>query len=251
MQIQPGFNRFVTGFNVSDERSGVVHQVALLDQSLHGLLVMVWGVLGTGAGEVVLGPAPEPLDGHEVGAVGAVEDQFDAKFWRQFLNCFGSVRSKIIEKQDCTATSEMVLEFVQEVHKGASVDAALPGEVGYDPAGAVDGSGDRDGLEADLLFGQENGSRLSVKPNFWFDLTTSEDALVHVEDVLPALDGLQEPSEAHQSTLVLPAQLARGQADVHAGHPLLDAHFSVQLSQSWDRYLLIFELFLEVRLPLN
>ena len=86
MQNQPGFNRFVTGFNVRAERSGIVHQVALLDQSLHGLLVMVWSVLGTGAGEVVLGPAPEPLDGHEVGAVGAVEDQFDAKFGRQLLN---------------------------------------------------------------------------------------------------------------------------------------------------------------------
>ena len=72
-------------------------------------------------------------------------------------------------------------------------------------------------------------------PNFWFNLPLTENTLVHVEDVLPALDGLQEPSEAHHSTLVLAAQLARGQADVHAGHPLLDAHFSVQLSQSVNR----------------
>ena len=71
-----------------------------------------------------------------------------------------------------------------------------------------------------------------MKPNFWFDLANCEDTLVHVEDVLPALNGLHQPSEAHQSTLVLAAQLARGQRDVHAGRPLLDAHFSVQLAQS-------------------
>ena len=116
---------------------------------------------------------------------------------------------------------------------------------------AVDGCGDGYGLEADLFLGQEDGSRLRKKPNLRFNLPNSENTLVHVEDVLPALDGLQEASEAHQSTLALAAQLARGERDVHAGHPLLDAHFSVQLSQSWDRYLLIFELFLEVGLPLN
>ena len=55
---------------------------------------------------------------------------------------------------------------------------------------------------------------------------------IHVEDVLPLLIGLHQPSEARHSTLVLAAQLARGQADVYEGHPLLDAHFSMQLAKS-------------------
>ena len=69
--------------------------------------------------------------------------------------------------------------------------------------------------------------------------------------MLPALVGLHQASEAHQSTLTLAAQLARGERDVHAGHPLLDAHFSVQLSEAVDRNWVIFELFVEVRLPLD
>ena len=116
---------------------------------------------------------------------------------------------------------------------------------------AVDGSGDGYGLETDFFLGQEDWARLWEKPNFRLNLPLTEDTLVHVEDVLPALHGLHPASEAHQSTLALAAQLARGECDVHAGHPLLDAHFSVQLSQPWDRYFVIFELFVEVELPLD
>ena len=50
---------------------------------------------------------------------------------------------------------------------------------------------------------------------------------------------------------MLAAQLARGQGDVHSGHPLLDAHFSVQLSQSVNRNRVIFELNIEVGTPLD
>ena len=82
-------------------------------------------------------------------------------------------------------------------------------------------------------------------------MANCENPLVHVEDVLPALNGLHEPSEAHQPTLVLAAKLARGERDVHAGDPLLDAHFSVQLSEAVDRNRVIFELFVEVGLPLD
>ena len=145
----------------------------------------------------------------------------------------------------------MILEAVQEVHKVAGVNATLADDVGDDAAVAVDGSGDRNRLEAHLFLGQKDGSRLWEEPNFWFDLANCEDALVHVEDVLPALDGLHQPSEAHQSTLVLAAQLARGERDVHAGHPLLDAHFSVQLSEPADGNLVIFELLIEINLPLD
>ena len=69
--------------------------------------------------------------------------------------------------------------------------------------------------------------------------------------MLPALNGLHEASEAHQSTLTLAAQLARGERDVHSGHPLLDAHFSVQLSEPADGNLVIFELLIEINLPLD
>ena len=145
----------------------------------------------------------------------------------------------------------MILEAVQEVHKVARVNATLADDVGDDVAVAVDGSGDRNRLEAHLFLGQKDGSRLWEEPNFWFDLANCEDALVHVEDVLPALNGLHEPSEAHQPTLVLAAKLARGERDVHAGDPLLDAHFSVQLSKAADRYRVIFELFIEVGASLD
>ena len=136
----------------------------------------------------------------------------------------------------------MVFEAVQEVHKAGGVDAALADDVSDDVAVAVDGSGDGYRSETDLFLGQEDGSRLWKKPNFWLDLANCENALVHVEDVLPALNGLHQPSEAHQPTLVLAAQLARGKRDVHAGHSLLDAHFSVQLSKAVDRYLVVLEL---------
>ena len=212
---------------------------------------MVWGVLGTGARESVLSPAPEAFDGHVVGAVGAVEDELDAKFCRQFLNCFRSVHSQIIQKQHCSASSGVIFETLQELHEVAAVNAVLAGEVRYDVALAVDGSGYCYGLETDLLFREEDGPRLRKKPNFWFNLANGENTLIHVEDVLPALDGLQEASKAHQSTLTLAAQLARGQADVHAGHPLLDTHFSVQLSEPADGNLVIFELLIEVGLPLD
>ena len=48
------------------EPVGEIHFKAPLYKALHGLLVVVWGVLGAGAGEVVLRPAPEALDGHKV-----------------------------------------------------------------------------------------------------------------------------------------------------------------------------------------
>ena len=48
------------------EPVGEIHFKAPLYKAFHGLLVVVWGVLGAGAGEVVLGPAPETLDGHEI-----------------------------------------------------------------------------------------------------------------------------------------------------------------------------------------
>ena len=203
---------------------------------------MVRGILGAGARESVLGPAPEAFDGHVVGAVGTVEEELDAKFCRQFLNCFRSMHSQIIQKQHCSATSGVVFETLEELHEVAAVNAVLAGEVRYDVALAVDGGGYGDGLETDLLFRQEDWPRLRKKPNFWFNLANSENTLVHVEDVLPALNSLQEASEAHHSTLVLAAQLARGERDVHAGHPLLDAHFSVQLSKAADRYWVVFEL---------
>ena len=98
MQFQPVFHRLITSFNVLSEPSGVVHVEALLYEPLHGLLVVVGGVLGTGAGKLVLGPGPEALDGHVVGAVGAVEDELYAKFWRQLLNCFCAVDTQIVEK---------------------------------------------------------------------------------------------------------------------------------------------------------
>ena len=66
MLFQPVFNRLNAGFNVLAERCGKVHAVAPLHKPLHGLLVVVRGVLGAGASEVVLGPGPETLDGHEV-----------------------------------------------------------------------------------------------------------------------------------------------------------------------------------------
>ena len=94
-------------------------------------------------------------------------------------------------------------------------------------------------------------SNQPIEPNLGLDLTTAEDALVHVEDVLPALVGLQEASEAYHTTLLLPAELARGQAHVYADDPLLDAHFSVQISQSTDRQFLVFEFSIEVLLPLD
>ena len=116
---------------------------------------------------------------------------------------------------------------------------------------AIDGSGDGYGLEAYLFLGQEDWARLWDEPNFWLNLPLSENTLIHVEDVLPPLDGLQEASKAHQSTLTLAAQLARGERDVHSGHPLLDTHFSVQLSEPADGNLVIFELLIEVGLPLD
>ena len=66
MLFQPVFHQINAGFNVLAEPCGVIHAKAPLYQPLHGLLVVVGGVLGTGAGELVLGPAPEAFDGHEV-----------------------------------------------------------------------------------------------------------------------------------------------------------------------------------------
>ena len=66
MLLHPVFHQINAGFNVLAEPSGVIHTEAPLHQSLHGLLVVVGGILGAGAGELVLGPAPEAFDGHEV-----------------------------------------------------------------------------------------------------------------------------------------------------------------------------------------
>ena len=66
MHFQPVFHRFNAGFNVLLEPYRVVHAEAPLHEPLHGLLVVVGSVLGAGAGELVLGPAPEALDGHVV-----------------------------------------------------------------------------------------------------------------------------------------------------------------------------------------
>ena len=90
-----------------------------------------------------------------------------------------------------------------------------------------------------------------MKPNFWFNLPATEHTFIHVEDVLPPLVGLHETFEARHPTLPLVALLARGQADVNSHYTLLDASFFVQLSKSFQRNLIIFELFVEIFPPFN
>ena len=116
---------------------------------------------------------------------------------------------------------------------------------------AVCGCSDRYSTEADLLFWEENGSGLRSIPYFWRNLPASEYSFVHVEDVLPPVPGLHKTFEARHSTLPLPALLARGQRYLNSQYPLLDTHFSVQLSKAINRYFRIIELFSEIVLPLN
>ena len=84
----------------------------------------------------------------------------------------------------------------------------------------------------------EYWARLRYIPNFWFDLIWTKDSLIHVEDVLLILIGLQKSSEAHHSTLLLPAELTRCQADVNSKYALL---YALSLYNFLRRLIEIFE----------
>ena len=145
----------------------------------------------------------------------------------------------------------MLLEAPQELFKRHSVNAVVLDMVGNDLTLPVDRCSDRYGAKADLLLWQENWPRLRSVPDFRRNLTTSENSLVHVEDVLPPVPGLHKPLETHHSTLPLSALLARGQVYLNSQDPLLYTHFFVELAEAINRDFGIFELFLEIDLPLN
>ena len=145
----------------------------------------------------------------------------------------------------------MLFKAAQELFERRGVNAAVLNVVGNDLSLLVDRSSDRYGAKADLLLWQENWPRLRSVPDFRRNLTTSENSFVHVEDVLPPVPGLHKALEAYHSTLPLPALLARGQVYLNSQDPLLYTHFFVELAEAINRDFGIFELFLEIDLPLN
>ena len=130
----------------------------------------------------------------------------------------------------------MLFKAAQELFERRGVNAAVLNVVGNDLALLVDCCSHGYGAKANFLLWQENWSRLWSVPDFRRNLTTSENSFVHVEDVLPPVPGLHKALEAYHSTLPLPALLARGQRYLSSQYPLLDTHFSVQLSKAIDRY---------------
>ena len=91
----------------------------------------------------------------------------------------------------------------------------------------IDGASDRNCLKTNLLFFDENWSRLRCIPNFWFDLIRTKHRLIHIVDVLLVVIGLYKSREAHQSTLLLSANLAVGHIDVNSEYALLYTLFFV------------------------
>ena len=129
----------------------------------------------------------------------------------------------------------MLLEAPQELFKRRSVNAVVLDMVGNDLTLPVDRCSDRYGAKTNLLLWKENWPGLRSIPNLWRNLTTSENSLVHVEDVLPPVPGLHKPFKAHHSTLPLSALLARGQVHLNSQDTLLDTHFFVELAEAINR----------------
>ena len=98
---------------------------ALLYESFHSPLVVVGSILDAFRDEIALRPAPQPLDGHESGAVCTVENQFNLQLCRQFLDNFHPVNTKIVKQQDSLLSTYCSFELVHELLECIAVNALL------------------------------------------------------------------------------------------------------------------------------
>ena len=175
----------------------------MLYEPLHSPLVVIGSILDAFRDEITLCPAPQPLDGHEGGAVCTVENQFNLQFRRQIFYNFHPVNTKVVKQQDSFLSTNCSFELVQELLECIAVNALLTKKVRNDLAGSVYGGSYCDCFEPNLLFIEKNRTRLRNIPNFWFDLTTTEHRLVHVVDVLLVVKRLEKTSEAIHTALML------------------------------------------------
>ena len=97
----------------------------------------------------------------------------------------------------------------EELFERFGVDAVILDVPCYDLSSPVYRCRYRYSLEANLLPLHENMTVLRSVPNFRCDLPATKHRLIHEEEVLPPIIGLEDSTEAHSPTLMLPTKLTR------------------------------------------
>jgi hypothetical protein len=199
------------------------------------VLQVVRGVVDAPLLEPCFRPSPQAFNRIKGARVAPVENHLDAALFGLCPDTFCAVDAKVINQHDALAPTSVLGYLLKEVAVGKLVDCLVNYMDSDNHTIYVNRSCDSYGLKSKFFSFNQNGFMLWCKPNFWRNLISTKDCLVHKQELLLFVNRLEEPWESKQTSLPLPAQLPVSELEVNTKDTLLDALFVVKTSKPVHR----------------